>query len=84
MTNFFIVLLLGGGLGWVFTARTAHFASGVAIANILVGIVASMAGAAISQPSLYSGLTGRTFALSISATLIALGALELVRNRKAR
>lgn len=81
MANFFIILLLGGALGWLYTARTANFTQCDAVINILTGLLASMGGAAISQPTLYAGLSGQTFAYSTSVTLIALGALELIRDR---
>lgn len=84
MANFFIILLLGGAVAWIFTARTSQFTSGDALANILTGLAASMTGAAISQPTLYAGLNGQTFAYSVSATLIALGGLELIRDRVRR
>jgi uncharacterized membrane protein YeaQ/YmgE (transglycosylase-associated protein family) len=84
VTNFLIILLLGGAIGWVFTAWRPDFASRDAVTNVLVGLTASMAGAVASQPSLYSGLTGQTFAYSISASLIALGALGLIRPHTPR
>ncbi|MFM7028607.1 MAG: hypothetical protein ACKOXK_08040 [Chakrabartia sp.] len=84
MTNLIIILLLGGSLGWIYTARNAGFGSGEAIINILVAMVASMAGARVAQSSLYNGLTGESFAYSIALVLIALGALGLLRQRIAR
>lgn len=84
MTNLIIILLLGGGLGWIYTARNAGFLPGEAITNILVAMVAGMAGARIAQTSLYSGLTGETLAYCGALALIALGLLGLLRQRIAR
>ncbi|MEY3906666.1 MAG: hypothetical protein RIR59_1489 [Pseudomonadota bacterium] len=85
MANLFIVLVIGGMLGWGLVALPGPVRAGRATAAVLIGCAASFAGAMLANGgSLYTGLTATSYAASLAACLIALGLAGLAASWRRR
>lgn len=82
MTNFLVLLAIGGTLGWLASVLRRHAGQNALLANIMAGAAASFAaGLTANGDGLYAGLSGFGYAGAVAGAVCALSLLELLRNR---
>ncbi len=81
MTNFLVLLVIGGALGWLFTAMRRAFAQADMLANLIGGAAGSFAlGLTANGKGLFMGLSAAGYAGAVAGAVAALGLLALARR----
>lgn len=85
MSNFFVLLVIGGSLGWLATAWRREFGQSEMLVNIIAGALAGFsAGLLANGQGLYAGLNGFGLTGSVAGPATVLSLLSLLRRRRPR
>lgn len=85
MTNFLVLLAIGGALGWLTTAWRREFNQSDLLINVVGGALASFStGLLANGRGLYAGLSGYGLSGAIAGAIAILGLFSLIRHRRPR